>query len=288
VSRTVAAPLAAHLATNTHYLCRMILFVLDDGTNIGITDHDQNIDFSLPEVPGVITYRADTGFRISDVQQSINLDPGNYEVFGPIGDSLIVTRTQLLGGRWTGGRAYLFAVNWKAPASALDLMYGEIVNASDQGDEFKFEVLDQRHRLSQTLGRTITNQCRRKKASCCVNIAPETATTVATVTDAMTIEVAAAITSADFIGGRIWFTTGPLAGNDPVEIFAVTGSVLTLYEPLPALPDVGDDCTIKEGCDGTIEMCRDRYDNAINFDGFPAVRGRKIQMPAIPGQGNNN
>lgn len=279
MSRTVAGFIPDHR-------CRMLLFILNDGTKIGITDHNKDIAFSLPEAPGAVTYRADTGFRISDVEQSINLDPGNYEVTGPIGDLLVVTRPQLLGGRWRNATAYLFEVNWKSPTAAIDLMFGEITNRSADGDEFKFEIMDQRHRLNQTLGRTITNQCRRKKDSCCVNIAPETITTVATVTDALTIEVAAVITSVDFVGGRIWFTTGPLAGNDPVEIFAVSGSVLTLYEPLPALPDVGDDCTIKEGCDGTIAMCRDRFNNAINFDGFPAVRGRKIQLPAIPGQGN--
>lgn len=285
MSRTLTAPLITHIAGRAHTRCRMILFILRDGTKLGITDHDQNIDFTLPELGEEITYRADTGFQISDVQQTNNLDPTNYEVEGPISD--VVTGAQLLGGRWRSAVTYLFELNWKAPTAAIDLTKGSITNVGKKGGRFKFEILDDRHKLAQTVGRVITNQCPRKHATCCVNIAPETDTTVAAIVDAMHIIVTATITAADFVGGKIWFTDGPLAGNDPVEIFGVSGSTLELFEPLPDLPDIGDAITLKEGCDGTIQMCANRYNNAADHRGFPSVPGSKVLQPAIPGQGNN-
>jgi uncharacterized phage protein (TIGR02218 family) len=262
----------------------MLLFLLRDGTKIGITDHDQDLTFTLPEDGDEIEYNSKSGFKISDVETRLNLEPGSYEVSGPVGD--VATRPQLMGGRWRRAETYLFDVNWKAPTAALDLMKGNITAVNVDGGEFRFEIRDEREKLNQTIGSVITNQCRRRKASCCVNIAPETDTTVASVTDPLTIVVDAAITPEDFVGGKLWFTDGDLAGNDPVEIFAATGSTLTLYEPLPSLPAPGDAVTLKEGCDGTIQMCSSRFDNALNFDGFPAVRGNKILQPAIPGQGN--
>jgi uncharacterized phage protein (TIGR02218 family) len=293
VSRPVGAALASHIATGTTERCRMLLFVLRDGTKHGITDADVDIDFDLPEEPGEITYSCSSGFRISDVEQPMNLDPGSYEVTGPIGD--IVTLEQLLGGRWRRATTYLFEVRLpqivnfvvQMPTAAADMMKGIVTKTGPVGGQFKFEVQDERHKLSQIVGRTITNQCPRNFAQCCVEIAPETMTTVDSVTSASVITVDAAITGADFINGRLWFTDGPLAGTDPVEIFAVSGSTITLFEPLPALPDVGDAVTLKEGCDGIITTCRDRFDNAINHRGFAAVPGSKALQPAIPGQGDD-
>lgn len=283
MSRTVAAPLATHIAGRAHTRCRMLLFLLRDGTAIGITDHDRDIEFDLSEaeLDDPVNYLAGTGFKISDVQTGSGLDPGNYEVTGPIDD--VVTLPHLLGGRWRRAITYLFEVNWAAPASAIDLMKGSVTVAGPKGGEFRFEVRDDRDKLSQSIGRHVTNQCRRVKESCCINIAPETETTVSAVESALKFTVAATITSVNFINGRLWFTDGELAGNDPADIFNVTGSVIELQEPLPTEPQIGDAVTLKEGCDGSIQMCRDRFDNAINHDGFSAVPGNKALMPAIPG-----
>lgn len=263
----------------------MLLFVLRDGTKYGITDHNKDITFSLPEASGSVTYSAGSGFKISNVQTSVGLEAGNYEVTGPIGD--IVTLEQLLGGRWKGATAYLFEMNWKDTSAAIDIMKGTVSVAGPVGGEFRFEVRDDRDRYGATVGHWVTNQCPRDFDACCVNIAPETETTVQSVTSTLVFTVAAAITSANFVGGKVTFTDGPLAGTDPMDIFSVSGSIITLFENLPDLPEVGNAVTLQEGCDGTIEVCRDRFDNAVNFRGFPAVRGNKILQPAIPGQGND-
>lgn len=286
MARTVSAALENHLAGTAHTRCRMLLFLLRDGTKLGITDHNKDIDFDLPEAAaGTITYSARTGFSISDVEIPGNLEPGNYEVLGPIAD--IVTLPQLLGGRWRRAVVYLFEINWKNPTAALDLMKGAVTNAGPRGGEFRFEVRDDRDKLTQSIGRTITNQCRRVRSDCCINIAPETTTTVLSVTSELEITVAATITSANFINGRLWFTDGELSGNDPADIFNVTGSTIILQEPLPTAPQIGDAVTLKEGCDGSIQMCRDRFNNAAAHDGFAAVPGNKAMMPAIPGQGSD-
>lgn len=285
MSRTLSSALSTHLAGSAHTRCRMLLFILRDGTKIGITDHNKDITFTLPEDEEEVTYSAGSGFKVSDVQTGSGLDAGNYEVTGPIDD--IVTLPQLLGGRWRRAVTYLFEVNWKDPTSAIDLMKGSVTVAGPKGGEFRFEIRDDRDKLNQTNGRHITNQCRRVKSTCCINIAPETETTVSAVESALKFTVAATITSADFINGRLWFTDGELAGNDPADIFNVTGSVFELQEPLPTAPQVGDAVTLKEGCDGSIQMCRDRFDNAINHDGYAAVPGNKALQPAVPGQGDD-
>jgi uncharacterized phage protein (TIGR02218 family) len=286
LSRTLEAPMVSHLATRSHTRCNMLLLELADGTTIAVTDHDVNLDFDIGD--GVETYRADTGFQISDIQIPIGLEPGNFEVSGPITEDGPVTRAALLGGRFNRAEARLFAVNWNSLTSGpVRILKGKASNIRPEGGKFVFEVRDARDAFSQTILNVITNQCRADHESCCVHIADETATTVTAVTDALTIEVAAALTADDFTNGKLWFTTGVLAGTSPIEIHDVTGSTVTLFTEVPALPSIGDAVTLKEGCDRSRTMCRDRFDNVVNFRGYPDVSGSDqiLRMP-IPGQGS--
>jgi uncharacterized phage protein (TIGR02218 family) len=285
MSRTTSAALASHLATRSHSRCWMLLLVLRDGTKVGITDHTADIDFSLPEESGTVTYLAGTGFRISDVSLPIGLDPGNFEVTGPIAD--IVTREALLGGRWNRATAYLFQVNWKAPTAALDILKGAICSVRPAGGEFTFEVRDARDGFNQMVGSVVTPYCKGDHATCCAQIAPETATTVTAVTSALVFNIAATLDPDDHREGRLWFTSGALDGTEPREIYAISGNTVTLFAPLAAEPEIGDALTVKEGCDRTRDTCANRFDNVLEFrGGYPETSGSDqiLRMP-VPGQG---
>jgi uncharacterized phage protein (TIGR02218 family) len=266
----------------------MLLFVLRDGSKYAITDHNKDIDFDLTDVAGgSLTYSSRSGFRISDLQTGYGLEPGNYEVTGPIGD--IVEREALMGGRWRWAAAYLFEVNWKNPVDPIAMQLGRIAVGTPMGGQFKFEIRDLRDKYAEQVGYYVVNQCSRDFDACCVNIAPETDTTVTAVTSTLQFDIADTLTAADFVNGKVTFTSGDLDGTDPVEIFNISGNTVTLFEPLVALPAIGDALTAKEGCDGTLEMCRDRFSNAVNRrHAYDAVRGNKILQPAIPGQGNSD
>ena len=45
--------------------------------------------------------------------------------------------------------------------------------------------------------------------------------------------------------------------------------VITLWEPLRAPLAPGDQVKLTTGCDKRFETCRDKFDNLINFQGFP-------------------
>lgn len=282
MSRTIGGALASHLATRSHTRCDMLRLDLRDGTSIGITDHDLDLTFNLGD--GTITYEAGTGITLGDLSLSTGLEADNFEASGPIGDT--VTLAGLLGGRFDGARARRFQVNWKSLGSgAIKLMAGNVREVRVEGGRFVFEIRSDADRFNQTIGRLITPYCPGDHATCCVQIADELATTVSAVPDEYHLTVAAAITPADYADGRLWFTSGALAGTDPIEIVGGSGSTLELFEPLPATPSNGDGVTLKEGCNRTREMCRDRFDNAINFRGFPEVPGsdQALKVP-VPGE----
>lgn len=259
----------------------MLRLDLIDGTSIGFTDHDRDLTFDLGD--GALLFQAGEGILPSDVSLSIGFDADNFDVHGPTGD--VVTPEALLGGRFDSARARFFQVNWAALGDGpIPIMKGYIAERRLDGSEFVFTIRSEVARLNQIIGRKLSPYCPGDHDECCINIAPETATTVTAVGSKLEFDIAASIDAADHVQGRVEFVTGPLAGTKPIEIFAVSGSTITLFRDMVGLPEIGDDVIVKEGADLTRATCRDRFDNVLWFRGFPDVPGTdQILKFPIPG-----
>jgi len=71
--------------------------------------------------------------------------------------------------------------------------------------------------------------------------------------------------------GGILFTTGPNA-NVMRTIKSFDGSnTLSLVNPLPYAPTVGDQFVVYAGCDKTMSTCTSKFNNVVNFKGFPYI-----------------
>ena len=284
MSRTLTAGMAAMLGTRAHSRCNMMRLDLRDGTSIGITDHNRDLAFDLGD--GELAYSAKTGILSSDISLATGLESDNYEVTGPIGD--VITQEALLGGRLDRAEVRLFQVNWKVLTDGpIRLMLGNVTDARAEGGRFVLEIRNQFDRYNQTVGNVITGYCSGKHASCCVNIGAELETTVTAVAGPMEFTVADILTDRH-IPGKVWFTSGSLAGTLPVETFSHSDNTLTLFSPLVEAPQVGDTLIVKEGCSLTRAMCKERFNNVINFRGYPEVPGTdQVLRNPIPGQGND-
>ena len=282
MSRTLSVSMQSHLAGRSHTRCSMLRLDLRDGTSIGITDHDRDLTYNLGD--GALTYFADTGILPSDVAFAVGLDADNYEVSGPIGDT--VTLTALLGGRLDRARARLFQVNHRNLShGAIALMAGNVTEARAEGGRFVLEIRNDFDRFNQTVGNIITNYCSGEHPNCCVNMGAETATTVTAVISVLEFTVAATLTDRH-VPGRLWFTSGALDGTLPMEIVRRSGDTVELFQPLVEPPQIGDALVVKEGCNRTRTMCRDRFDNVLEFRGYPEVPGSdQIMRQPVPGQG---
>lgn len=84
-------------------------------------------------------------------------------------------------------------------------------------------------------------------------------------------------------GGIITFTTGLNAGiSREVRAVASSGEI-SLQTNLPYDPQVGDQYIMTPGCDKFVGTCRSKYNNVINFRGFPSIPG---QDRMISGRGH--
>lgn len=294
MSRTLGGPLAAHIATRSHTRSVLMLLDLRDGTTIGVTDHDQDIDFDIGD--GVETYRAGTGIFPSDIALSAGLETDNCEVRGPIDD--VVTLTGVLGGRFDRAEARLFQVNWKSLGSgAIKILAGNVSQARVEGGRFVFEIRSNVDRLNQVVGKLIVNNCDADFGDTRCGATPTSVVgTVTAVTSAMIFAVSYTGSYAnDFFNlGTVEPLTGANAGGLPVEIFdwSLAGGI-ELFTPLASDPVIGDTFTIKDGCSKLrrsdvvgVPTCMS-HNNIVNFRGFPEVPGSdQILRATIPGQGN--
>lgn len=290
MSRTLAAGFTGHLATRAHTRATMLLLELTDGTSIGVTDHDQDINFDLGD--GVATYASGTGILASDVVLQAGLDADNYEVTGPLKDIGDFTLERVVGGRFNRARAKLFQVNWKQLSSgALKILAGNVSEARVEGGKFIFEVRSDCDRFNQVIGRLIVNNCDADYGDTRCGGTPDSVVgTVTAVTDAMNFTVSYVGSKANeyFNAGTVEALTGDLAGTAPVEIFSWTvGGAIVLFMPLVEAPAIGDTFTVKRGCGKSRADCMVRG-QILNFRGFPEVPGSdQIFRPTIPGQGND-
>src|SRR5690606_11614302 len=78
-----------------------------------------------------------------------------------------------------------------------------------------------------------------------------------------------------FSHGTLTWTSGGLDGvGEMVLEHRVTGEgVLLRLSGASPLPAIGDTFTIVAGCDKRFVTCKAKFDNAVNFRGFPHLPG---------------
>lgn len=290
MSRTLSANLVTHLAARSHTRCSMLLLDLNDGTSIGITDHNDDIDYDIGD--GIVTYQAETGILPSDVALSATLDADNYEVRGPITDD-VVTLAGLLGGRYNRARARLFQINWKHPADgAIKIMAGNVSQARPEGGEFVFEIRSDFDRFNQVVGRLITNNCDADFADGVRCHATPITTTGTVIAVSSALVFAVSFTGGpyadDFFNfGTVIGLTGANAGTTvEIQDWSDAGAI-ELFVPLGVVPEIGDTFTVKDGCLKSRTACM-AHDNIEEFRGFPEVPGSdQVLRATIPGQGGD-
>jgi uncharacterized phage protein (TIGR02218 family) len=224
MGRTLTAAMSLMLSGRAHTRCMMCLLELRDGSTLGLTGHDKDIEFDIGG--GVVTYLSGTGVMPSDIVLSAGLETDNCEISGPIGDT--VTLEAVLGGRYDRATVKLFMVNHKnLGAGAIKLLKGSVAQSRVEGGRFVFEVRSDIDRLNQTVGRTIVNNCDADHGDARCGRTPESVVgTVTAVVDEMnfTVSYSGSFADAYFDAGTVEALTGDLAGTAPVEVFSWTAA----------------------------------------------------------------
>ena len=285
--RTLPAGMQAHLDTGSTTLCWCWRVTRNDATKLGFTDHDRDLVFDGT------TFKHFTGFSASEVTSSLGLSVDNLDVEGAL-SSVEITERDLEAGLFDDAEIEVWRVNWASPAQRILVRKGNIGEVERDDTGFRAELRGLAHRTQIERGRIFSPTCDAAlgDSRCGVDLsAGHTGTGAVTATVTSTsFEVSGinSFASGYFSRGKITWTGGDNAGlAHDVRLHSRGGGIVTidLWMATPYPIAVADAFTITAGCDKRFATCRNRFDNHLNFRGFPHMPGNDaVVRYANPGQ----
>lgn len=291
MSRPLPSSIVAMLADPgaTLKLARCMKLRLRDGTELGFTDLDEDVEVALDDDLGYpVTYQSGFGAIVGDITLAVGLAADNTEFSVPISSS--VTRAAVLGKRFNRAVVWLFDIDHSAETPAPgEIMKGRISDSRIEGSRAVFEVRSDADYWNLVVGSVLSPRCRADFGDAwCGKEVVNISATVTAVASALTFtlgSISGDYTDQYFRFGEVEFVTGPLAGTPPREVVqsAATG-VIEVFDPLVALPGIGDSVLIRQGCsrlksseDPTLPTCL-YHENVTRFRGFDRVPGSDVYL----------
>jgi uncharacterized phage protein (TIGR02218 family) len=271
VPKTVSAALAQHLAGEVTTLATCWQITRGDGVVLGFTDHVR--DF---EVDG-ITYRAASGYTRTAIRGTADLAVDNLDVesvFSADG----ITEEDLRAGKYDFAEIRMFLVNYaNLGQGILKLRRGWLGEVTIKDGMYIAELRGMTQRLQMTVGGVYAPDCSADlgDARCGVDLAAlEESGTVDAVISGKAFETTLDQATGWYDGGELTWTGGANAGQTvAVRSWDAATSMLSLFLPALYPMQASDYFTIRPGCDKSFATCQAKFDNAVNFRGFPHVPG---------------
>lgn len=279
-----------HAATGLTTLCRAWAITRADGVAFGFTDHDRDLSFDD------VTFRADTGLTAAALAQSTGLSVDNTEALGALSDAA-VREDEIEAGRFDGAEVRAWVVNW-ADVSVRWLQFrGSIGEIRRSAGAFHAELRGLTEALNRPLGRIYQKPCTAVlgDAQCGFDV---TTPGYAHEGPADRIVDGRVFEWNDLNGfeprwfqrGRLDVLEGPAAGlwaTIKSDSFVDGVRRVELWEPIRGAVDVADAVRLLAGCDKRFETCRLKFNNLLNFQGFPDLPNEDWVM-AYPTQAGAN
>lgn len=274
--RALPDTLRAALASGATTHCRCWSVTRTDGVVLGFTDHDRQLSFDG------ISFEASAGLNAEAVESSTGLSVDSHSVTGALSSDAI-TDEDIERGFYDGAEVTLWLVDWKNPASRLLLTRGRIGEIRRGKAAFEAEIVGLSEALNQPYGRAYLQSCDRRLGDpkCGVDLSQAAfrgTAVVEAVRDPQRFAVSGLESFARgwFDGGRLVWTSGDNAGVEghvKTHLSPSAGATLELWLSPPLPVNAGDGFTVTAGCDKRLETCKAKFDNLLNFRGFPHMPG---------------
>lgn len=245
-----------------------------DGQVFGFTSHTQDI------VVDSVTYKAETGYKASSINQTADLSTDDLDIIGILDDDGL-SEADLEAGLFDSAEVEIFLVNYLVPTVySPPVRKGKIGSVQRGTDRFTAELRSLMEELNVgTVGIIATPTCQAQlgDSHCQVSLAAYTENgTVATVTSNREFTDNSLSNEDDYFQfGVLTWVTGANAGLQmEVKSWDVDTHTMKLMLPMPYAIQVGDTYTVHAGCDKTRETCYEKFSNVVNFYmAFPDLPG---------------
>lgn len=275
------------LKKKTHFHTALWRIERTDGLILRFTDASSTVEFENE------TYVPTDGVNASARRKQEGTLPPNLEVVGIVSDSAI-TFDDLQAGFYENAVISEIIVDYRAPyLGALLRTDYVLIETKFNGEVWEAKVEGTTRKLVQPVGRVFGRTCDNDLGDsvCRVDVVASSENGTVSVIigaglDARAEFEATGLTAPDddFTHGRLTWLTGDNAGLlSQVKLHTVTG-VTTIELQLPTVFDiaVNDTFNVQQGCAKRFEEdCRDKFNNVVNFTGFPHMPNtdKTLQVP---------
>ena len=273
--RDISPALQARLQADVTTFCHCWKILRRDGRVQGFTDHDQDLHF------GEVTFRASSGLLAQGHDDHLGFSVGKSDVSGAL-TQLEIEEEDLASGVFDGASVETWFVDWRDPDLRVLLEIETIGDVHRAEHVFHAELRALSHRLDQETGRRFLKSCSADVFDRHCGLSADDPQFFAEGT-------IVAIESPHQISLRLrqmpqgWLTGGQarlMSGKGVAEIRAHRQddliAHLQFWTPLLPTPKLGDRIRVQAGCDKSFETCGSKFNNRINFRGFPHIPGNDI------------
>ncbi|WP_278921496.1 DUF2163 domain-containing protein [Pseudophaeobacter profundi] len=288
--RGVSKDFLAHVATGVTTLARCWGLTRRDGTRFGFTDHDQDLAFDGWD------FAADSGLSARALLQSTGLSVDNTAAQGALSHAAL-QEADIVAGRFDGADLLCWLVNWQDVSQRWLQFRGSIGELQRAGGAFEAELRGLTEALNQPLGRIYQPPCTAVlgDGSCRFDLATpgyayQGALEILTESGALQWQALEGFEPGWFTGGRMSVVSGTAAGlwgSIKRDRAVATGREITLIEPLQGGLQPGDQLRLEAGCDKSMQTCRLKFNNLLNYQGFPDIPGEDWVMAVPKSTGRN-
>jgi uncharacterized phage protein (TIGR02218 family) len=240
---------------------------------------------------------AGSGLTGSEATQKLGLAVDGSEISGALSDEAL-NEGDLAAGRYDAAGVAIWLVDWSEPDLRVLLAKGALGEVRREGTAFTAEVRGLSQRLAEDSGRLYTATCSADlgDARCTVDLTSSTyrgsgAVVALSATSTFSASGLDAFDDGWFSAGKLSFTAGANAGLAMEVKSHDKGEVTTidLWQAMPEPIAPGDEFIVTAGCDKRFATCHDRFNNVVNFRGFPHIPGNDfvVRYPIAGEPGND-
>jgi uncharacterized phage protein (TIGR02218 family) len=264
--------LKAHLETGHTTLCRAWHIQRRDGQAFAFTDHDLNLGFDG------ITFKANSGLGAKALSQTTGLSVDNSEALGALSDASI-REDEIEQGRFDGAEVRCWLLNWMDVSQRWMQFRGTIGELKRANGAFTAELRGLTEALNRPVGRVYQKPCTAVlgDAQCRVD------TSDAEFSVALPVQInnngrefiwesLSGFEDGWFARGRMNVLEGAAKGLwGVIKLDRTEGNrrIIELWETIRGDAPTGTSVRLDAGCDKRFSTCRAKFNNHLNFQGFP-------------------
>jgi len=275
----IPAPLLAHYASGNLKVAHALVITRQDGTVYGFTSAAEGVAAGV--ISGLPALSATVGLDVTGVKTTNTLSVDNMELT-TFDDGSVFTQDDILCGRWTSARFSLRRYCWENPSWGSEvLLTGHLGEIQVKGATITVELRGLQQKLQQAVGPITSKTCR-----AVFNSTPCSASHVNRVVPSVAVTTVGSQTSLYFMvlddyyiypydwftNGVIRFLSGPNIGLS-ATIRGFNYGTITLDFPMHFTVSPGELVHLTAGCKKTLEECRVKWNNVLNFQGEPHIPG---------------